>query len=585
MSTRSKNVPECGQILSSPRPSAWALRGAQLGHPSDIRQNLVAGVVVGIIALPLSIALAVAVGVSPISGLYTAVFAGVVAAIFGGSSFNITGPTAALVPVLAHAVLLYGPQALPMLGLMAGVLLLLMSLVHAGRLIRYVPGTVVVGFTAGIALSIAFGQVNNLLAISGTDPSVERFHEKVADSVRHLGSVSLTAAAVGALALAVLIAWPRLPRVRAVPGPLVAVALTTVVSWAFGLDVPTIGSTYGDLPGGLPSPSLAFFDMQLMIDLLPLAAAVAVLGGIESLLSAVVADGMSASPQRHRPDAELRGQGLGNVASSLFGGIPATAAVARTGAGVRNGATNRLTGVFHALTVLLATILLGGLAEHVPLTALAAVLLVIAWNIGEAPQVLHLFARAPKADSVVLAGTLLITLFLDLTYAIAFGVLASAVLLLYRLTRVPAVQELLPDTSGRIRSVTPELSELMKSRPDLAFFSAEGQLSFHSAAAFEYELKGQDRNPLILRMKDVHHVDTTGLLTLEGIIEHRQKNGQRIILTAIQPDLRPVLDRFGIIKRLGPENVFEHTRCAIASIDAPHGREAHPGPSSANTSV
>jgi len=542
----------------------------------DVRKNILPGLVVGVIAFPLSIALAVAVGVPPIAGLYTAVFAGLLAAIFGGSKFNITGPTAALVPVLSHAVILHGPEALPLLAFMSGIALLGLSALRAGRLIRYVPGTVVVGFTAGIALSIAFGQLNNLLSVSGTDPRLEHFHERLFDTVRHLDTVGWTAPLVGCFALGILLIWPRLPRLRAVPGPLIAVVASTTLAVLLDLDVPTVASKYGDLPRQLPEPGFGFFDVGLMVELLPLALSVAVLSGIESLLSAVVADGMSGSQERHKPNLELRGQGLGNIAAALFGGIPATAAIARTAAGIRNGATSRMTGIVHALTVLTATLVFADLAGKVPLTALAAILLIVAWNIAEAPEVARLVRKASKEDAFVLVATILTTLFLDLTYAIIFGVLASTILLLRQLTRLPAAKALLPDQTGRIREVSPELSELVQSRPDISFFNAQGVLSFQSAAMFEYELAGHRENPLILRMKDVTHIDATGLITLEGIIEHRQHAGGRIILTAIQPTLRPSLERFGILEKLGPGNVFEHTRTAIESIDAPGGHETHP---------
>ena len=541
-----------------------------------LQTNLVAGLVVGVIALPLSIALAVAVGVPPVAGLYTAAFAGAAASIFGGSNFNITGPTAALVPILAHVVLLHGPGALAMVGLMAGILLIGMGLLRMGRLMRYMPGLVIVGFTAGIALSIAFGQLNTFLAVQGTDPKLEQFHEKVWDTVRHLDTLGLTTPAVGLLSLALLVGWSRTRRVNGVPAPLVAVVAATAVTWAFGIDTPTLASRYGDLPSSFPTPSLGFFEAGEIVALLPAAVAVAILGAIESLLSAVVADGMASARTSHDPNRELVGQGVANLISPLMGGIPATAAIARTAAGIRNGATSRLTGVFHAATVLAATLLVGSLAGHVPLATLAAVLLLVAWNIAEAPEVVRLFRRAPREDLIVLTSTILITLFFDLSYAIAFGLLASAVLLIRRLTRLPAAAALLPDETGRIQRVSAELSDLMNSRPDIAFFTAQGTLSFHSAAAFEYELHGADGSPLILRMKDVHHIDTSGLLTLEGIIEHRQRNGGRIILTAIQPDLYPVLQRFGIIALLGPENVLQHTRLAIASIDEIEGRTPHP---------
>lgn len=552
-------------------PIARGPRGlARLIHPpsaSDVRQNLVAGLVAGIIALPLSIALAVAVGVPPIAGLYTAVFAGAIASIFGGSRYNITGPTAALVPLLNGVVLQHGPGALPMVGLMAGIILVGMSLLRFGRLVRYMPGLVIVGFTAGIALSIGFGQVNSFLAVTGTDPKLDHFHEKFWDTLAHLGSVGTTTPLVGLASLAVLIFAPKVKYLSSIPAALLAVAGVTAVTWAMGIDTPTLGSRYGALPSGFPAPDFGFLDGGLFIDLLQPAIAVAILGAVESLLSAVVADGMSGSPERHDPDRELRGQGLANIVSPIFGGIPATAAIARTGASVRSGATSRMAGVFHSLTVLSATLVLGGMAGHIPLTTLAAVLFVVAWKVAEVPEVARLLRRAPKEDLIVLVSTMLITLFLDLTYAIGFGVLASAVLLIRRLTSVPAAAALLPDETGRIAQVSRDLGELIQSRPDIDFFTAQGMISFHSAATFEYELPGSTHRPLILRMKDVRHIDTSGLLTLEGIIEHRQKHGGRIVLTAIQPDIYPVLERFGIIKKLGAENVFEHTKCAIAAID------------------
>lgn len=535
--------------------------------PAELRSNLVAGVVAGIIALPLSIALAVAVGVPPIAGLYTAVFAGAAASIFGGSRYNITGPTAALVPLLSHVVLTHGPGALPMVGFMAGVILIAMGLLRFGRLVRFMPGTVIVGFTAGIALSIAFGQLNAFLGVTGTNPALEHFHERTFDTLRHLGTVGWTTPLVGLVSLAILIAWPRID--SRIPAPLVAVVAVTAAAWSLGLATPTVASKYGELPREFPRPSLGFFDAGLLVDLLQPAIAVAILGGVESLLSAVVADGMAGQRIRHDADRELRGQGIANLVSPIFGGIPATAAIARTAASIRAGATSRVAGVVHSATVLALTVALGPLAGHIPLATLAAILLVTAWKIAEVPEVTRLLRRAPREDAVVLVATIVITLFFDLTYAIGFGVLASTVLLVRRLSSMPAAAALLPDANGRIAQVSDDLASLIRSRPDIDIFSVQGLLSFHSARSFEYQLQGDAHRPLILRMKDVHHIDTTGLLTLEGIIEHRRHHGGRVILTAIQPEIRPVLERFGILELLGPENVFEHTKCAIASIDHP----------------
>lgn len=534
---------------------------------SELRTNAIAGLVAGIIALPLSIALAVAVGVPPIAGLYTAVFAGAAASIFGGSRFNITGPTAALVPLLSHVVLVHGPGALPMVGVMAGVLLLVMSRLRFGALVRYMPGTVIIGFTAGIALSIIFGQVNTFLAVSGTDPKLEHFHAKAWDTIQQLGTVGWTTPLVGLASLAVLIWSPRL--LPKVPSALIAVVLITAAAWAFGIDTPTLASKYGDLPREFPRPSLGFWETGLFLDLVRPAIAIAILGAVESLLSAVVADGMVSQRVRHDPNRELRGQGIANLVGPIFGAIPATAAIARTAASIRAGATSRTAGVFHSLTVLTLTLALGPLAGHIPMTTLAAVLFVVAWRIAEVPEVTNLLRRAPREDLIVLVSTMFITLFFDLTYAIGFGVLASTILLVRRLSQVPAAAALLPDETGRIAQVSPELSDLIQSRPDIDFFTAQGLLSFHSASAFEYQLQGDMQRPLILRMKDVRHIDTSGMLTLEGIIEHRRNHGGRIILTSIQPEIRPSLERFGILELLGQGNVFEHTKCAIASIDHP----------------
>ena len=541
-----------------------------LAAPS-LRANVAAGVIVGIVALPLSLALAVAVGVPPVVGLYTAASAGFVASAFGGSRFNITGPTAALVPIVGHVVLQHGVRALPLLAAMAGVLLIVMSQLRAGRLMRFMPGLVVTGFTAGIALSIAFGQLNAFLAVRGTDPALEHFHERVTDTFAHLGTVEATTPLLGVAMLALLLLWPRVPLARRVPGPLVAVVVATLLAGVLQLDTPTLAQRYGAIPAGVPRPSLAFLDPALIVPLLPAALSVAVLGAVESLLSAVVADGMASAEERHDADRELFGQGLANLVAPLVGGMPATAAIARTATGIRNGATSRLTGMVHALTVLAATLALGEVAGRIPLTALAAVLLVVAWNIAEVPEVVRLLRRAPREDLVVLLSTIAITVFMDLTYAIAFGVVASMFLLLRQLTRLPAAEALLPDERGRIAQVSEGLSDLIQSRSDVTVFTAQGLLSFHSAAAFEYELGGAACETLILRMKDVRHIDTTGLLTLEGVIEHRRRRGHRTLLSAVQPQVLDALRRFGIVDRLGAEHVFEATRDAIASVPPPAG--------------
>lgn len=545
---------------------------------AEVRRNAVAGLVVGIIALPLSIALAVAVGAPPIAGLYTAIFAGAVASVFGGSEFNITGPTAALVPILSTAVLKYGLSALPTVAVMAGVLLVLMGLLRLGGLIRYMPRLVIVGFTAGIALSIAFGQLNNLLAVTGTNPALEHFHEKTIDTLTHLNTVEPTTPLIGLLSLGILVAWPRVPVVGRVPAPLAAVVLVTALVWRFEIDTPTLASRYGELPRGLPAPKFDVFDFGIAFDLLPVAVSVAILGAVESLLSAVVADGMSGGIRQHNPNRELVGQGLANIVSPVMGGLPATAAIARTGAGIRSGATSRLTGVFHALTVLAATLALGGLAGHIPLTTLAAILLVVAWNIADVPEVVRLLRTAPREDLLVLVSTALITLFFDLSYAVGFGVLVSAILLIRRMIQAPAAEVLHPHDFERRHAEAENLVELAQRRPDVALVSARGLLSFHSAAALEQQLSAIKR-PVVLVMDDVHHIDTSGLMALETVVEQRERTGEPFLLAAIHPDVLPVLERFGLLERLGPGRVFQHTHCAVAAIEGPRngGPAGKPG--------
>lgn len=549
-------------------------------HPDtyqNLRQNIIAGIVVATIALPLSIALAVAVGVPPIAGLYTAIFAGAFAALFGGSNYNVTGPTAALVPLLNQAVLSHGARVLPLLAFMAGIFLIVLSLLRAGRLVRYIPWTVVAGFTAGIALSIAAGQLNNFFGVTGTDPELESMPARTLDSLRNFGTVGLVTPALALLTLALLIAWPKVHGLRAIPAPLVAVLIGCAGTAWFGLDVATVGGEYGDLPRSLPTPTLGFIDIGLILDVMPLALSVAVLAAVESLLSAVVADDMAQAQTRHDSDGELRGQGIGNLAAAILGGIPATAAIARTAAGIRHGTTTRMSAVAHSVVVLAATLLLGGLVGNIPMATLAAILGMVAWNIAGVPELIRLTSRASRADAAVVLGTAGITFWFDLTYAIAFGTILSMAVVLHRQVRVPAARELRPDTNGHIRDVSQELSDMIITRPDVAVFSAEGVLSFHTVQVFEQDLLlANDHRPLVLRLKDVVHIDASGLVALEGMLEHHARAGRPVYLTAPNPEVYAALERFGIIDKLGLGRVFAHTRDALAAIEEDAKRAAAP---------
>ena len=530
----------------------------------EIPQNVASGIVVGLIAFPLSIALAVAAGVPPIAGLYTAVFAGGVAAVFGGSRFNITGPTAALVPLLLHLAVTEGIEALALAGMLAGLILVAMGLLRFGRAVRYMPQLVIVGFTAGIAASIAAGQLNNLLGLSGTDPRLEHFHERIADTVRHLGTVEPTSLAIGIASIAFLGVYQARP--RRIPGALLVVVGATAAASLLDLDAVTVAQRYGDLPRSLPTPTLAFFDLGRAIDLLPQAAAIAVLGAVESLLSAVVADGMAGDGHRHDPDRELIGQGLANLVAPVLGGIPATAAIARTAAGIRSGATSRLSGVVHALTVLVLVLALAPLAGDIPLAALAGILVVVAWGIADVPELAKLIRTAPRLELLVLVGTILVTVALDLTFAIALGVVTSLFLLMRELVRIPVAAEILPDDRDA-EGVPSDIVALARQHPEALFFNAQGIISFHSAAAFEATLPRHDPRPLILRMRDIRHIDSSGLITLEAVIEHRHRSGGDTILTDVRPDVASALRRFGIADLVLDPALDQTTEGAFGSLE------------------
>jgi len=330
------------------------------------------------------------------------------------------------------------------------------------------------------------------------------------------------------------------------------------------IDTPTVATRYGNLPESFPKPSFDWFDVDLLITLIPSAIAVSILMGVETLLTAVMADNLAGISRRHKPTKELFGQGVANVIGPLFGGIPATAAIARTGAGIQNGATSQLSGITHAIFVLVATIVLGSLVGHIPMTVLAAILIVVAWRITSVPELIKMAKTAPRQDHIVLFSTLIITV--DLTYAIAASVFISLILLLRQLTSLESASKLEPDNNGQIRQVSAELGKLMQQRKDIIIFNAQGLISFHPAFEFERRLLEHDTRPLILRMKDVKYIDTTGLMTLNSIIKARHDLGARVMLSAIQPGVQNSLKKFGVLDFVGSKNVFAGTALAIASV-------------------
>jgi len=351
----------------------------------EIRTNVISGIVVGIVALPLAIALAIAVGAPPIAGLYTSAFAGGFAALFGGSRYTITGPTAALVPLLTGVVIKFGVESLPIVGAMAGILLFVMTALKLGQLMKYMPGLVITGFTAGIGLSIAFGQIASFLNVTGVDPTREHFHERMWDLIQHLNTVGWTTPLIGLLAIVLMLAWPFvqdfLPKLKSIPPTFIALIVVSVLVFYIDIDTPTVATRYSDLPRSFPKPTFDWLDMDLVFALIPSAIAVSILMGVETLLTAGMADNLAGTSRRHNPTKELFGQGIAK-------------AIARTGAGIQNGATSRLSGITHAIFVLAATIALGSYAGHIPMTVLAAILIVVAWRITSIPELIKMAKTA-----------------------------------------------------------------------------------------------------------------------------------------------------------------------------------------------
>lgn len=526
-----------------------------------LRGDLVAGITVGIIAIPLAMALAIAVGVEPQQGLYTAIIAGLVIAVAGGSRFNVSGPTAAFVVILLPITQAHGPAGLLMVTMMAGIILMLAGMARLGNLVQFVPYPVIIGFTAGIAIVIATLQVKDLLGLSM--PTAEAGY---IDQLAALGAALPTWRAgdslVGALTLAILILWPKLT--RRIPSHLVALLVGSLAAIALGLaaiPVETLGSRFSYTLDGVTYPGIPAVVPQLMLpwtlpgpdgvpllptlalirELFPAALAVAMLGAIESLLCALVADGMSGT--RHDPNAELTGQGLGNLIAPLFGGITATAALARTAANVRAGAFTPIAAVIHALVVLAAVVLLAELFAYLPMASLAALLLMVAWHMSEAPRVLHLLRIGPRGDIAVLLTCLSLTVIFDMVLAVGVGLLLAAALFLRRMAEVS-------QGSDQPRALHPALAELPAS---VALYQVRGPLFF---AAADKALSAMSRydaetSVLALDLSEVPSMDMSALILLEKGLQDLARRSIRVCLIGANASLRQQLSRAGVGARRG----------------------------------
>lgn len=498
----------------------------------DLRSDAIAGLTVAIVALPLSMALAIASGAAPETGLVTVVVAGLLISALGGSRTQIGGPTGAFVVVVANVIHTHGFDGLIIATLMAGVILIIAGATKLGSFMRYIPEPVVTGFTAGIAIIIFSSQVKDFFGLTiASLPAA--FVPQWEALLSHFGSLSwpTTLLSSGALAL-ILVLRKVAPKV---PGFLVAVVVGAVAVAVLNLPVATIGSRFGELHASIPMPHLPALSFARIQELLPSALTIAFLAGIESLLSAVVADGMSGG--RHRPNAELVAQGVANAASALVGGLPATGAIARTATNIRAGARSPMAGIFHALFVLAVMLLLAPLAVYIPLASLAAILMVVAWNMSEIHKIRHLMS-APMGDRVLLLMTLGLTVAVDLTVAIAAGVVFAAILFMHRMAESARVDQPDAEEDSLIRSRLPAGVEV---------FSVRGPLFFGAAARISEVLDqiGQPPKVFILRMEDVPMVDATGVAAMEDFVRRCRASGTKVILSGLKAGPLDVMQHMG----------------------------------------
>ncbi|MGG4603227.1 SulP family inorganic anion transporter [Paenalcaligenes sp. Me131] len=523
--------------------------------------NIVAGIIVGIVALPLAMAFAIASGVKPEQGIYTAIIAGLAVSLFGGSRVQIAGPTGAFIVILSGVVAQHGIDGLQIATLMAGVMLLILGFTRMGAVIKFIPAPVIVGFTAGIGIIIWVGQWKDFFGLPTPDSNA-MFHEQLWFLVQSLPSLSITTTLLALLSLFLVIVTPRIKRMERVPGPLVALIVASLIQAIFQFDsVATIGSAFGEIPRGLPSFQLPDITLNRVLDLVGPAFAIAMLGAIESLLSAVVADNMSHT--RHNSNQELVGQGIANVLAPLFGGIAATGAIARTATNIRNGGTSPIAGIVHVLVLVLVLLVLAPLAVYIPLASLAAILFMVAWNMSQPKTVYALVREAPWADVFILVVTLLITVFANLVVAVNIGVVLAMLHFLKRMSDSVSVEKI---EKKRLHGlVGPELLSQYNSDEEIKVLSVEGPFFYAGVDVFERRIENLKPVPkvLLLRMRYVPFMDGTALQVLEKTILDLQRLECRVVMSELNPHLRRQIARAGLLRKVRQQLLFETVEQAL----------------------
>lgn len=512
-------------------------------------RNIVAGLIVGVVALPLAMAFAIASGAKPEQGIYTAIVAGGLTSLFGGSRLQISGPTGAFIVILAGISAQYGIAGLQLATLMAGFILIAMSFARMGGVIKYIPDPVIVGFTAGIAIIIFVGQWKDFFGLE-LILKAEHFHEKCWMLLQAFPDLHLATTLMGIFTLLVLLISPRI--LKQVPAPMVAIVLATITQAIFQFEgVATIGSAFGGIPQQLPQFAWPDTTFSNMLHLIGPAFTIALLCAIESLLSAVVADSMAGT--KHDSNQELFGQGIGNVFAPLFGGFAATGAIARTATNIRQGANSPISGIVHALTLLMILLLLAPLAEHIPLSALAAILFIVAYNMSEAHRFKHMLLTAPKADVAVLIVTFVLTVFVDLVIAVNIGVVVAALLFMKRMSESVVIAE-----QDKTQLEAESDTQHFKLPEKTVVFSMEGPFFFGAAERLESTLESihSHANTLVLRLGQVPLIDATGIQALWNLRDTCIKYGTRLVLCELRPNVQEKLKRAGFIDQLGKQNVI-----------------------------
>ncbi len=522
--------------------------------PKAFFTDLSAGVIVGVVALPLAIAFAIASGVTPERGLFTAIVAGFIISAFGGSRVQIGGPTGAFVVIVYSIVQKYGYSGLMTATIMAGVMIALLGIFKLGGIIKFIPYTIITGFTAGIAVVIFTSQIGDFFGLTVAKLPGD-FIGKIGAYAHALGTFNPWALGTALVSFAIIVIWPRFN--RKIPGSLVTIVVVTVAVFFLKIPVDTIGSRFGSIPTSLPAPTFPTFSFELIRELFSPAISIAILAAIESLLSAVVADGMIG--QRHNSNMELIAQGIANVVSPIFGGIPATGAIARTATNIKNGGRTPVAGIVHAFTLLLILLFLGRLAVYIPMPALAAILVSVAWNMAGIPA-MRAIMKGQKSDTAVLLATFLLTVFIDLTVAIETGLILAAFFFIRKMIDVSTIKEIQNEMALSDGASVPDENSLSlrKIPKNVIVYEIEGPLFFGTVQKFESMILGASAGckVLVIRMRSTIYLDAGGLHVIAELARDCRKRNITLLISDIHTQPFMLAAKAGLDETIGKENIF-----------------------------